>query len=172
MWHRDEPVEVKTVHANLRPAERSSIACIGKGILIKGDVTGSEDLVVDGRVEGRIELRDHHVTIGVGAGISADVMARMVTVRGTITGNVIASHKVEIRETGSVHGDIHAPRLAMSDGAVLSGRVDTRQNQVAQAEPDPVPVSFQDSIGTLSPAFVASRDEPALVGAGTDIWAH
>ena len=133
MWNRDERKVATIPSTNLATAPRPvgeparPMACIGKSVIIKGDVTGSEDLAIDGQVEGRIELRDHSLTIGVGAAIKAEVIARTVTVRGAVTGNVTASEKIHIRETGSVDGDISAPRFAMSDGAVLCGSVHTQR---------------------------------------------
>jgi cytoskeletal protein CcmA (bactofilin family) len=118
--------------SNLAPAPRADVeearstACIGKSVIIKGEVIGAEDLTIDGQVEGRIELRDHSLTIGVGAALKADVIARTVTVRGAVTGNIMASEILQLRETGSVDGNISAPRFAMSDGGMLSGRVETR----------------------------------------------
>ena len=101
------------------------MACIGKSVLIRGDVISAEDLAIDGRVEGHVDVRDHSVTIGVDAAVKADVIARTVTIRGAVTGNVTASERIHIRETGSVDGDISAPRFAMVDGAALCGSLNT-----------------------------------------------
>lgn len=95
-------------------------------MVIKGEVMGSEELAIDGQVDGRIELRDHSLTIGPTAQIQAQVVAKTVTILGTVTGNVTASEKVDIRETGSVEGDVIAPRLVMADGAHLCGRVEVQ----------------------------------------------
>ena len=81
--------------------------------------------MIDGRVEGSIELRDHSLTIGPDAHIRANIVARTVTVLGAVTGTITARDAVDLRETGSVDGDIISPRLAMADGALLRGRVDT-----------------------------------------------
>jgi cytoskeletal protein CcmA (bactofilin family) len=102
------------------------MACIGKSILIRGDVMSAEDLAIDGHVEGHVEVRDHTLTIGVDAAVNADVIARIVTIRGAVTGNVTASERIQIRETGSVDGDISVPRFAMVDGATLCGRLNTK----------------------------------------------
>jgi cytoskeletal protein CcmA (bactofilin family) len=100
-------------------------AGIGKSVVIKGDVIGFEDLTIDGRVEGRIELRGHSLLIGPNANVQAQVVARSITIMGAVTGNITASDKVDIRKAGSVEGDIDAPRVAMADGAQLCGRIDT-----------------------------------------------
>lgn len=107
------------------PEERRQVAWVGKSVVFKGELTSSEDMTIDGRVEGTIELRDHALTIGPDADIRAKVHARTVMVLGSITGTITAREKVDIRETGAVIGDIVSPRIAMADGAMLKGRVDT-----------------------------------------------
>src|SRR5258705_12222850 len=84
----------------------------------------SEDITIDGLVEGSVEVRDHTLTIGPDARIHADVEAKIVTILGAVTGTVVAREKVEIGETGSVEGNILSPLLAMADGAWFRGRVD------------------------------------------------
>ena len=96
---------------------------MGKSVVFKGNVTSSEDMTIDGRVEGSIEIREHTLTVGPDADIRADVVAKVVTIFGAVTGTITARQKVEIRESGSVEGDIVSPRLAMVDGALLRGRV-------------------------------------------------
>jgi cytoskeletal protein CcmA (bactofilin family) len=105
--------------------ERRVVAWVGKSVIFKGDLISSEDMTIDGRVEGTIELRDHALTIGPDADIRANVIARAVTILGAVTGTITASERIDIGETGSVEGDITCPRLAMADGSVLHGRVDT-----------------------------------------------
>jgi cytoskeletal protein CcmA (bactofilin family) len=105
--------------------ERRKAAWIGGAILIKGDVVSTEDLMIDGHVQGTIEVGDHSLTIGSGAAIVADLAARAVTISGNVQGNVMGSARVELKSTAYVVGDITAPRFAMEDGATLSGRVDT-----------------------------------------------
>lgn len=107
------------------PHEPRTTARIGTSVTIKGDVIGAEDLTIDGQVEGTIALGDHTLTVGVGAAIRAELKARAVVISGAITGNVTATERIEIRETGSVNGDITAPRLSVREGAVLGGRVAT-----------------------------------------------
>ena len=100
------------------------IVNIGKSVVIKGELNGSEDLTIEGHVEGTIQLRDHVLTIGPNGRIKAQVFAKSVIVLGEVTGNVTASDKVDIRDNGSVDGDITTPRLVMADGAFIKGRVD------------------------------------------------
>lgn len=105
--------------------ERRATAWIGKSVFIKGDVISAEDLTIDGRVDGTITLPDHRLTIGVDAAIQADLKAHTIIISGAVTGNVTATERIEIQETGSVEGDITSPRLAVREGAVLRGRIDT-----------------------------------------------
>jgi len=105
--------------------ERRVAAWIGKAITLKGDVVCSQDLTIDGVVEGTIEVGQHSLMIGVGAAIKANLVGRVVTIGGSITGNVTATEKVDLKATGSVEGDINTPRFAMAEGAVVRGRVQT-----------------------------------------------
>jgi cytoskeletal protein CcmA (bactofilin family) len=105
--------------------ERRKSAWIGGSILVKGDIVSSEDLMIDGQVQGTIELGDHSLTIGSGASVVADLVAKNVTISGIVKGNVIGSAKIELKATAKVEGDITAPTFAMEDGAMLSGKVDT-----------------------------------------------
>jgi cytoskeletal protein CcmA (bactofilin family) len=110
-----------------RPAEeRRLTAWVGKSVIFKGDLVSSEDLAIDGRVEGTIDVRGHILTVGPDADIRATIQAGTVTIHGAVNGTITADHKVEIRPTGSVEGDILSPRLAMADGATLRGRVGSR----------------------------------------------
>ena len=87
---------------------------IGKSIVIKGELSGSEDLTVEGEVEGKIELRDHVLTIGANARITAQVVAKAIVVFGHVRGNLNAAEKVDIRDSGSVEGDVVSPRVAIA----------------------------------------------------------
>jgi cytoskeletal protein CcmA (bactofilin family) len=116
-----------------RPVAERRIAWVGQSILFRGDLIGLEDMSIDGRVEGTIELRDHTLTIGPDAQIHADIVARAVTVLGTVVGTITASEAVHIGDTGSVEGNITSRRLAMADGAVVRGRVDTGASRAAES---------------------------------------
>jgi cytoskeletal protein CcmA (bactofilin family) len=109
---------------------------IGKSVVIKGELSGSEDLTIEGNCEGRIELRDNVLTIGPNGKIRAEVFAKSVIVLGEVTGNVTASEKVDIRDNGSVDGDIISPRVAIAEGAHFRGSVDMQR---AGAKPQPGP---------------------------------
>jgi cytoskeletal protein CcmA (bactofilin family) len=110
----------------IRRIERDMVN-IGKSVVIKGELNGSEDLTVEGHVEGRIELKDHVLTIGPNGKIKAQVFAKAVIVLGEVNGNVTASEKVDIRDGGSVDGDIIAPRVAIAEGAHFRGSVDMQR---------------------------------------------
>jgi cytoskeletal protein CcmA (bactofilin family) len=103
------------------------IVNIGKSVVIKGELNGSEDLTIEGHVEGTIQLREHVLTIGPNGRIKAQVFAKAVIVLGEVTGNVTASDKVDIRDNGSVDGDIIAPRVAIAEGAHFRGSVDMQR---------------------------------------------
>src|SRR5690242_12847583 len=103
------------------------IVNIGKSVVIKGELNGSEDLTIEGHVEGTIQLREHVLTIGPNGRIKAQVFAKAVIVLGEVTGNVTATEKVDIRDNGSVDGDIIAPRVAIAEGAHFRGSVDMQR---------------------------------------------
>ncbi|HLI04538.1 MAG TPA: polymer-forming cytoskeletal protein [Terracidiphilus sp.] len=102
-------------------------ARIGKSVVISGEVKGSEDLIVDGRVEGTVTLSECRLTIGPTASVAADLAARDVLIQGRVQGNVVASGRVELRAGCTVEGDIRALRLAVEDNAVFRGKVDLTQ---------------------------------------------
>ena len=105
------------------------MAIIGKSIVFKGDLSGDEDLQVDGQVEGGIQLANHHLTIGESGRVQAQLYAKSVTVIGHVTGNITATERVEIQVNGVVEGDVHAPKLIVADGAVLNGAVEMTQGK-------------------------------------------
>jgi cytoskeletal protein CcmA (bactofilin family) len=132
MWKRDQSVTPPGAHrdqsAAPSPADSRStdklVMDLGKSVVIKGELSGSEDLTLYGQMEGSIKLPDHTLTIGPHADIKAQVSAKSVVIMGAVTGNVTAGEKVEILATGSVTGDIVSPRLAIADGGCFRGRVD------------------------------------------------
>jgi cytoskeletal protein CcmA (bactofilin family) len=102
-------------------------ARIGKTIVIRGEVKGNEDLVVDGRVEGTVSLSESRLTIGPGANVAADLSAKDILIMGKVQGNLLASGRVELRAGCVVEGDICALRLAVEDNASFRGKVDLTQ---------------------------------------------
>ncbi len=112
----------------------STPARIGKSVIICGEVKGSEDLIVDGRVEGTVNLAESRLTIGPSANVAADLSAKDVLILGHVQGNVVASGRVELRAGCSMEGDIRALRLAVEDNAVFRGKVDLTQGAGKQHE--------------------------------------
>jgi len=115
-------------------ANRSSVAHIGKSVVVKGELSGSEDLYIDGHVEGAIELREHNLTIGPHGRVQANVSAKEVVLHGTLKGNVRAVDRVEIRKSGSLIGDVTAARVMIEDGASIKGSVDIQKPAEAAAK--------------------------------------
>jgi cytoskeletal protein CcmA (bactofilin family) len=102
----------------------SGLVTIGASVVIKGEVSAREDLTVAGRIDGKIEVRDHVVRIGRDAQVVAEISARAVLVEGTVKGNITATERIELLEHGSVDGDIAAPKIAMAEGAEFRGKID------------------------------------------------
>lgn len=102
-------------------------ATIGKSLVIKGEVTGSESLYIDGRVEGAINLPGHRVTVGRNGQVQANINAKEVVVLGKVKGNVTASDRVDIRNEGSLGGDVTCQRISIEDGAWFKGSIDIRK---------------------------------------------
>jgi cytoskeletal protein CcmA (bactofilin family) len=124
---------VKATPTETRPVE-NIVMDLGKSVVIKGELSASEDLTLYGQMDGRVTLPNHTLTIGPHADIKAEISAKAVVIMGAVIGNVTARERVEIRATGSVTGDIRSPRLAVADGGYLRGRVEmTESSQVAVA---------------------------------------
>lgn len=171
MWKRDEAVRPPAATApgapppsapeptTSRPTLERDMVNIGKSVIIKGELSGSEDLTIEGTVEGKIELRQNVLTIGPNAKIKAQVFAKSVIVQGEVHGNITATEKVDLRESGSMDGDVVAPRVAISEGAHFRGSIDM---QKAGAKPgDGKPGDAKP--GDVKPA--AATPEPATATA-------
>jgi cytoskeletal protein CcmA (bactofilin family) len=168
MWKRDEAVKppappspappaatvppsatpVAASSHDARPSGSRDVVHIGKSVVIKGELNGSEDLTIEGHVEGKIELRDHVLTIGPNGRIRAAVFAKSVIVVGEVVGNVTATEKVDIRDNGSVDGDIISPRVAIAEGAHFRGSVDMKK---AGGAPPKTEVKAADTKPTGAP---------------------
>lgn len=108
-------------------ATENGSARIGKSVVIRGEVKGGEDLIIDGRVEGTVTLTESRLTIGSSANVAADLTARDVLIQGAVQGNIVASGRVELRAGSVVEGNVQAARLAVEDNAVFRGKVDLTQ---------------------------------------------
>jgi cytoskeletal protein CcmA (bactofilin family) len=128
-----------------------NVVNIGKSVVIKGELNGSEDLTIEGQVEGRIELRDHALTIGGNGKIKAEVFAKSVIVLGEVVGNVTATDKVDIRENGSVDGNIVSPRVAIAEGAHFRGTVDMQNKGARPAVTPPKPAEQKIDVRPQAP---------------------
>jgi cytoskeletal protein CcmA (bactofilin family) len=122
------------------PASRAPIsagdqATIGKGLFIKGEISGTESLFIDGKVEGSINLSGNRVTVGRNGQVTASITAREIVVLGKIRGNVSASDRVDIRAEGSLSGDVAAARISIEDGAFFKGGIDIRKSEAKPAVP-------------------------------------
>ena len=106
------------------PVSSRAAACISQGIKIKGEVTGKEDLFVDGVLEGKLEMSGGSVTVGPNGKVKADIHAREIIVRGDVEGKLIGRDRVQLWSTGHVIGEVQTDRLAIEDGAVLRGKVE------------------------------------------------
>jgi cytoskeletal protein CcmA (bactofilin family) len=99
------------------------VANIGKSISIRGDLTGNEDMVIDGQVEGKVDLPNNQLTVGADGKVKAEVHAKSVVVVGLVDGNVFGLERVEIQATGRIEGDVTAPKLIVAEGAQLNGAI-------------------------------------------------
>ena len=155
MWKRDEAVRPSgsggtTGHEGgsgslSAPARRttgesgrsidSTAANIGKSVAIKGELIANEDCTIEGQIEGKIDLREHELTIGSNGKVKAQVVAKSVIVAGEVTGDITATDKISIQANGSVDGDITAPRVAIEAGAHFRGSIDMQRSQAAKLVP-------------------------------------
>ena len=137
------------------PVSSRAGACISQGIRIKGEITGSEDLFIDGPVEGKLNLANGSLTVGPNGTVKADVVAREVIVRGRIEGKIAGRERVQLWSTGHVTGEVLTQRLAIEDGAVLRGKVETGK-----------PIEKTEDRGS-TPAVSGKPSNAASVSAGT-----
>ena len=112
--------------------DSNGIAGIGKSIVVKGELSGNEDLRVEGRIEGKIDLNQNVLTVGESGKVKAQIVAKSVVVVGEVLGNVTAIEKVSIQEKGVVDGDISSPRVAIAEGAHFRGSIDMRRADSAK----------------------------------------
>ena len=148
------PAAIEPPAAPSRPVSASTAdqATIGKSLVIKGEVTGSESLYIDGRVEGSINLAGNRVTVGRNGVVAANINAREIVVLGKVRGNLTASDRVDIRSDGSLTGDVVAARISIEDGAFFKGGIDIRKaGQKANGE------DVKASASSASAEAVAAR---------------
>ena len=179
--------EARTTSGTGDAAEKLSqpipdVVSIGKLVCIKGELTGSEDMTVEGQFEGRIDLNDQVLTIGPHARVEAEVYAKVVIVLGKVLGNIKAADLVAIRAAGWVEGDIVAPRFAMTEGAHFNGRIVMQLGREATVESTqsdrpmpalgPAPVPEADSVeasevNSMEASEAVSEDTPEMPSAAS-----
>lgn len=130
---------------------RSDVAHIGKSVLIKGELSGSEDLYLDGEVEGTIEMQKHSLTIGPNGRIRAHINAREVIIHGKVDGNIRATDRLELKRTSVLVGNVQTQRIVIEDGAFFKGSIDIQREAKPEAKKE-------------TPAFTAAAVAPAGVG--------
>ncbi|HTS07996.1 MAG TPA: polymer-forming cytoskeletal protein [Candidatus Eisenbacteria bacterium] len=151
------PVMASEPPAAPRPVTTTTAdqATIGKSLVIKGEVTGSESLYIDGRVEGSINLSGNRVTVGRNGVVSANINAREIVVLGKVRGNLTASDRVDIRSDGSLTGDVVAARISIEDGAFFKGGIDIRKGGQPQSQQKPN--GEEKAVSSSEPAAVGAR---------------
>ena len=123
----------------------NDVANIGKSISIKGDLTGNEDMVIEGKVDGKVDLPNNQLTVGANGTVRAEISAKSVVVVGRVSGNVQGTERVEIQATGIVEGDVTAPRLIVAEGAVLNGAIKMTKKVGTGAAETPSPTAAPPS---------------------------
>lgn len=175
MWKRSEnepfegpgaanPNPVSSPAPPPRPAAPRSeaAASIGPSITIKGDVSGEENLVVQGRVEGTIDLKQNNVTVGKHGRVKADIHGRVIDVEGEVEGNLFGDEQVVVRQSGAVRGNITAPRVSLEDGANFKGTIDMGPKEKSGGKPggrEAAPSPLQEASPRPGPAPVEGRKE-------------
>lgn len=129
---------------------KKSMATIGQSIVVKGELTGEEDLEIEGQVEGNVRLSNNQVTIGASGRLTAQVVAKSIIVIGRVKGNLTATERIEIQATGVVEGDVKAPRLNVQEGAVLNGGID-----MSPVSPDKAQTAPREEARKPAPSFGA-----------------
>lgn len=147
------PQEAHSVEPT-RPVQnyRAEVAHIGKSVVIKGELSGSEDLYLDGEVEGSIELRGHGLTVGPNGRVRANVHARDIIVHGKVDGNLHGSERVELKKSAVLIGDIFTQRISIEDGAFFKGGIDI---QKPESKPEPKPEPKPDTKTAVAAAVQA-----------------
>lgn len=176
MWSKksetdEDMIEQIVTSAPAQPAPQNGSrgpATIGPSILIRGDLAGDEDLIIQGRVEGSVSLQQNNVTVGKEGRIRASICGRIITVEGHVEGDLNGEEQVIIRASGNVRGNIVSPRVALEDGCRFKGSIDMEVKPAAQPpaeasvpSPKPVPSAPKEAIATIAPEKQADQKAPA-----------
>lgn len=130
---REDPMTNLTSRSSEPPSASHDQTVFGQSVVLHGDLAGKEDLLIEGQVEGTINVPDHCVTIGAHGEVKAEIQARQVVILGSVTGNISARERIEIRKTGQVVGDLVAAAIAIEGGAFLKGSIDIQREQNLEA---------------------------------------
>jgi cytoskeletal protein CcmA (bactofilin family) len=152
-----DPVRAKAT----RSAQAHGPAIIGPSIRIHGELTGEEDLIIEGQVEGTIHLEKHNLTIGGNGRVKANIQANGVIVEGQVEGDITGSEKVIIRRTGNMRGNIVAPRVTLEDGAMFKGSIEMEPESRRVPERDPAIASLTKTVATASALPAEKIDKTA-----------
>ena len=143
---------------------KHDVGHIGKSVHIRGELTGSEDLYLDGEVEGTIDLRDHSLIIGPNGKIKAGIVARDLIVHGKVEGNITASGRVELRKSCTLIGDVSTQRIVIEDGAFFKGAIDIKEKDFKQESRKPMAAAASVSMGSGSINSGSSGSSTGVAG--------
>ena len=164
MWKKpeEENAELPTQRFKKSPIEQlKEKAVVGPSIKIKGELTGEEDLMIQGRVEGRIELKKNNVTVGKNGNVQADIYGKIISVEGEVEGNLFGEEKIIVRESGTVRGNMTAPRVSLEDGAKFKGAIDMESRDAEKKLPlEEASIGPRSAPSQLEPGSVP-KEEPA-----------
>jgi cytoskeletal protein CcmA (bactofilin family) len=169
-WKRDEPVNHPEPAPAVRPPAPPStdpqrktdrgIATMGPSIYVKGDLQGEEDLVIEGKVEGKVDLKKNHVTIGSSGRVRADIYGKVVIIEGEVDGNVFAQEQAILRKSGAVRGNITSPRVILEDGSRFRGSIDMEPKADAREVVRPAPTPSRADGAKHAPETAAASSRP------------
>ncbi|MGA9040051.1 MAG: polymer-forming cytoskeletal protein [Terriglobales bacterium] len=166
MLQSSETQKYSTPTNSFSPVKSTSVpteqATIGRSLVIKGEVTGSESLFIDGRIEGTINFADHRVTIGRNGQVAANINAKEVVIMGKVNGNVTCTDRVDIRSEGSLTGDVITHRISVEDGAILTGSIQVR---AAEQKQEKAQTQSQSKPASSLPGTTATEQPKAAAAA-------
>ena len=158
---RQQPQQESRTAPASSPVSNGRAAVIGPGIHINGDISGDENIIIEGKVDGKIRLGSHQVDIGQSGRVNANITAKVIKIAGEVRGDLTGTEKVVISRTGNVHGNIVAPRMTLEDGAIFKGSIDMDPGDPVKAKPAaPVKKTVEKTTEKKS------AESPKVVGAG------
>jgi cytoskeletal protein CcmA (bactofilin family) len=173
MWKKTEPEEPQHLHQQQPPPQPQTAAparppaqpgkeraMIGPSIEIKGDLSGGEDLHVEGRIEGKIDLKRHNVSIGKSGRVRADIVGKIITVEGEVHGNLFGEDQIILRHSSTVRGNLTAPRVTLEDGSNFKGSIDMIPKE---GSPSPA-VADNRSAAPSKPVITTTAAQPSVGG--------